>query len=336
MIFLGKHKKTFPQSKCLCYNCIMLKSVVRSMLSIFVVASLLIVFSSGYSKAATQTSDVDFEVNVVESLSVSITTPTAWATGDVDQFLRNKVSLSVTTSNSGGFTASMFSLSTTDLSNTSKTSVKIPTLAQSYQRGSFPANYWGYSLGISSFGGKTYGENDDGQASSYYYPMVSTSATPITLITANSGTYTGDRDIYFGAKANSSKAAGTYAGTVIFSVVTGIVDSHNPITPENPATPSDTTPGQASYDQTDNRTVYYTTTTDGDTTTGTTDITAGDTRSGYESPAGVVERANINGSSMAAGLAATAASAAAGGIFFIILAKRREDDEEEEEDSYNL
>ena len=336
MIFRGKHKKAFPQPKSLCYNCIMLKRVVRSALSIFVVTSLLTVFSSNYYKVSAQISDVDFQVNVVESLSVSITTPTTWATGDADEFLRNKVSLSVTTSNSGGFTASMFSLSTTDLSNTSKTSVKIPTLSQSYQRSNFPANYWGYSLGISSFNGNTYGENDAGQASSYYYPMVSTSATPITLITANSGTYTGNRDIYFGAKANSSKAAGTYAGTVIFSVVTGTVGPNNPITPDNPATPSDTTPGQASYDQVNNRTVYYTTTTDGDTATGTTDVTAGDTRSGYESPAGVIERANINSSSMAAGLAATAASAAAGGIFFIILAKRREDDEEEEEDSYNL
>ena len=288
----------------------------------------------------------DFEVKVAGTLSVSVTTPDEWAAGDAGTFLRNTVKLSVATNDGNGFTASMYSSNTTDLSNTSKRTVKLPTLASSTVKSSFPDNYWGYSLKNGSYNSNTYGETDAGSASSRYYPLVSSSASPITVLT---GTSSAEQNIYFGAKANAAQAAGTYTGTVLISVVTGTVNddssspSYNPTPPVNPATNNDTTANQATWipdqaassDHTRGRTVYYTTSNSvaDSTTTTTTQVTTGDVRSSYANPAGVTTRttSNINDSSLALGLATTASVAAASGIFFFILAKRREEDEEDEE-----
>ena len=280
-----------------------------------------------------------FQVNVADSLAVSVSTPTSWATGDIDTFLRNKVSIEVVSNDSTGFTASMYSESTTDLTNVAKSTFTIPTLASQSTRSAFPSDRWGYSLGASSLGGRSYGETDAGNNSSNYYPLVATSASPITILQAASGTYSGTQDIYFGAKASINKASGTYTGTVLISVVTGTVTTpsdnpnDNPITPTNPATNNDTTEGHATYDSTNNRTVYYATSTVSSDTVTTAEISSGNTTSSYANPAGVTTRtsSNINEGSVALGLATAASVAAASGIFFFILAKRREEDEDEEE-----
>ena len=291
------------------------------------------------------TSNTTFQVNVKETLSVSVTSPISGATGNIDEFLRNKYTLNVTTNNANGFTASMYSVSTTNLTNKIVNTQTIPTLGSSSTRGSFPANYWGYSLGVSSFDGKTYNETDAGNTSSNYYPLVSTSVSPITILTsASSGS--SSRDIYFGAKANASKASGTYSGIVVISVVTGVIDNNNPITPDNPVGPNADeeepkyypSPSGGSSNGTTTYTYRSTNVSDGTTTT-TTQISDGDNRdsyNGYTPPQGVIENTttDINGdSSLAAGLATTASVAAASGMFFFILAKRREDDDDEEEEA---
>lgn len=282
-----------------------------------------------------------FEVNVKESLSVSITAPSEWANGDAGDFLRNDFNVSVTSNNANGFKASMFSQTTTNLTNMVTSTETIPTLGTgtsytctSAACSAFPANYWGYSLNDSSNTGT-------------YYPMVSTSASPITLINASAGTTTGSQDVYFGAKADMTKAAGTYTGTVIISVVTGTIDNNtNPVTPTNPATPNNTS-NTATYNASPvggstNGTTTYTyrrSNSAAHTTTTTTQVSDGNNVSaynGYTPPQGVRESVTTNESindneSMAAGLATAATIAAATGLFFFVLAKRREDDEEDEE-----
>lgn len=285
-----------------------------------------------------------FQVNVKESLSVSVTTPSAQATGNENEFLRNTVSLDVSTNNANGFTASMYSLTSTNLTNTAKNTENIPTLASSSTRSSFPANYWGYSLRDGSYNSKTYGETDAGNTSSYYHPLVSTSANPITVLT---GTSTGNQNIYFGAKANRNKAAGTYAGTVIISVVTDVIDNNNPITPSNPATPNTTenvavytaaptggSNGSTTYTYSSSNAVAATNT----TTTQVSDGNNVSAYSGYTPPQGVVDEtiANIpDGSKLATGLAVTSAVAAVSGLLFFIVAKRRDEDDDEEENEIN-
>ena len=309
---------------------------------IIVLAAILCNSSAIYAE---ETADTTFEVNVKEALTVSITAPSEGATGDVGDFLRNTVSLSVTSNNANGFRASMYSQDSTNLTNTSKSTETLPTLdsGTSYTCTSeactaFPANHWGYSLNDSSNTGT-------------YYPMVSTSANPITLISASAGTTTGSQDVYFGAKADVTQAAGTYAGTVVISVVTGIIDSStNPVTPTHPATPN-STPQVATYNSSPiggstNGTTTYTYTRSHTpsgapaTTTTTTEVSDGDNvnaYNGYVPPQGVRETINtdeyIAGSSspLAAGLAATATAAAATGIIFFILAKRRDKDDEEQD-----
>ncbi len=318
-----------------------------------IVTTLLFTFLSPSTFAVEQTTN--FEVNVIDTLSVSITTPDSWASGGINEFLRNKVSVSVNSNNSGGFTASMYSANnTTNLTNVASSSSIIPTLASSSARSSFPANYWGYSLGEYTLDGVTqssytlngnsYGETTAGNNSSYYYPLVSTSNSPIVIMDGTTISKTsGTQNVYFGAKANATKASGTYLGTVIISVVTGVIDNNdNPVTPVNPVIPSNdevavyndqpvggSSSGATSY-------TYRNTSGSGSsaTTTTTTEISEGDNRSaynGYTPPQGVVLNVN-NGASVATGLGVAASIATASAMFFFIVAKRKEDDEEEEEE----
>lgn len=297
---------------------------------------------------AEETANTTFQVNVKESLSVSITTPSEWASGNANSFLRNKVTLSVSSNNANGFTASMYARDLA-LQNSIQTSITLPNLTSSSTRDSFPANHWGFSLGSSSYGGNTYGETDAGNADSYYYPLASSSA-PTTILT---GTNSGSQNIYFGAKANTQLASGTYSGLVVISVVTDVIDpSTNPVTPTNPATPVSQqevavyTPAPTGSTSSGSTTYTYTrtnTSTTPNTTTTTTQVSEGNNVSaynGYTPPQGVTNRNNIvektisdvaDNSPVAAGLAATASAAAATGLLFFILAKKRDDDEEEEE-----
>ena len=292
-----------------------------------------------------------FEVDVSESLSVSVEAPTDPAEGEVDEFLRNTVTLDVTSNNPTGFTATMYA-DGTSLVNESESTVTIPSLANSSVKSSFPANYWGYSLdtvgdttGSYTYNSKIYNETNNGNSDSYYHPLPA-SSSPDTVLTGTGAT-TATRNLYFGAKADASQESGTYTGTIVISVVTGEVKNNNdssstPSTPVNPAQNSDTTAGNATYSSTYNRTVYYTTTSNTgtggavDTTTTEAEVSTGDTTRTYANAAGVMESttsSNIaEGNTLATGLAITSAVAATSGVIFFILAKRKKDDEEEEDE----
>lgn len=319
------------------YNRIMLKNISKVMIGSAGVLAVAAAVVSGYGdQSSVHAETTTFQVNVKESLTVAVSTPSTWASGNVDTFLRNTVNVNVSTNNANGFTASMYSRNTTDLTNTAKSTETLPTLSSSYtctnaNCPAFPANYWGYSL-------------NDGSNTGTYNPMTSSTSSPITLISAAAGTSTGSQDVYFGAKANVNKAAGTYAGTVIISVVTGVIDSStNPVTPTNPATPN-STDNTATYASSptggaNGSTTYtYRNTSSGVTTT-TTQVSDGDNTSaynGYTPPQGVTDNTiaevTDGSSSLATGLATTAAVAATSGLLFFIIAKRRDEDDDEEED----
>ena len=296
------------------------------------------VLCSSFSYASATEGGTTFQVNVKEVLSVSVATPTSWMAGNIDTFLLNKVSLNVTSNNSAGFVATMTTkTSNTSLTNTSKSTFTLPTLdATSYPSGvarnSFPANYWGYS----------FDDTDAGSGTSTYKALVGAGSTPITVLSSNTAT-TGNRDFYFGAKADATKAAGTYVGTVVINVVSGVKDENtNPTTPTNPVTPSNDeiavynpSPIGGSSNGT---TSYSYTNTSGGVSTTTTEVSDGNNVNSYDNytpPQGVTYKttSDVNGGiSLATGLAVTASVAAASGMFFFILAKRKEDDEEEEEE----
>ena len=283
--------------------------------------AILLFCNTNYVFAADKT---DFNVDVGEVLSVSITTPTTWAVGDVDTFLRNKVNINVVTNNSAGFTASMtMKTDETDLVNTAKNTITLPTLTANTTRSNFPANYWGYSLD----------DTEAGNNASTYRALVGSSGTPITILSSTTAS-TGNRDFYFGAKANATLGSGTYTGTVVISVVTGVISNTNPVTPVNPVTPNPT-PNTPTYDPTTNVTSYTYNTNAGSgtsqTTTTTTNVNSGDARdvySGYVPPQGVTRNtfANIaNYSGLEIGLGLTAAIAASSGMFFLFAASRDDD-----------
>lgn len=335
-------KKGLCNTKRLCYNWCMPKTKMKVMP---VLAGLLLAVSallssispnSAFAEECTASPcDTSFQVNVKESLSVSITVPQEWASGDIDTFLRNTVSLNVKTNSASGFTAYMYSKDTTNLTNAvSSTSspITLPTLSNTSTRGQFDTNHWGYSLRATDYNGVTYGETEAGASSSNYYPMTTSN---IQILDNTAGN---DRDVYFGAKANMGQASGTYLGTVVFNVVTSTPPTPPTPTP-TPVNPDDDNPGDSvpTYDNNNDRTVYTTISSTGSgstgTTTTTTEITNGDNTSMY--PLGETRRTESNiseGSQVATGLAVAASTAAASGMIFFILAKRREDDEEDEEE----
>lgn len=336
------HKKTY------------LSAIMLLTLAAWIAASGLASVIANNTSAA-ESANTSFQVNVQDTIAVAVTTPVSGATGNVDEFLRNTVDVSINTNVSNGFTASMYSRDNTNLTHTMLgSSYYIPTMSNSSQRSSFPVNTWGYSLKSASLDGKTYGETDAGNNNSTYYPLTDSTTSPIKVMTAASGTKSGTQSIYFGAKANAEKPAGTYLNTVVLSVVTGAVDSTtNPITPTNPATPStdsnpnDTVPvytgntsttgtGISGTAGTTVRTVRVTNSSaTPPSTTTTTEVSAGDNTSSYAPAQGVsvTSQSNIveQGSSLPLGLAATAVSTATAGVIFFVLAKRDEDDDEEED-----
>lgn len=298
-----------------------------------ILSGVLAVFSVAVSLPsvlATET-NTTFQVNVVDSLSVEITTPTSGATGNMNEFLRNKVSLNVTTNNANGFTASMTTkTASTSLVNTVQNTYTLPTLGSNdVLRSSFPANYWGYS----------FDDTEAGDQSSHYSALVGAGSTPITVLSSNTAAST-SKDFYFGAKGNASLVSGTYTGVVVISVVTDVIDNTNPVTPTDPVKPTDDTPNDqiATYQGAPrDRTIYTTTSTDATagTETTTTEITSGDNTASYTPPQGVTENVVSrisSGSDLATGLGITASVAAASGAFFFIIAGRDEGDEEEEEE----
>lgn len=306
-----------------------------------------------------------FQVNVVESLTVAVTSDSSESSDVANTFLRSPVTLDVTSNNASGFTASMYATNSnasqtigshtvldTDLTN--GTTDYISTLATDTQKSDFAANNWGYSLqnNTNNASEATTGDNSVGKSTSTYSPLVSTPATPTTVMERDSAA-SGSQTIWFGAKADITKAAGTYTNTVVLSVVSGDVTqpsdnpNNNPITPTNPATPSIDTPNNntATYTGTgtttgvgstgsNGTTVYTTTNTSSNTETTTTEVIAGDVTSSYSNPAGVTEYTSSNiasGSPLATGLAVTAGVAATSSAIFFVLAKRKKDDDEEEE-----
>ena len=298
---------------------------------------------------ASAANSTTLSVTAEEMLTVKVGVPTEWATGESTSdgtFLRNIVTLDVTTNNTNGFTASLATAdNTTNLVNSTNSNYYIPTLGGTTPKSSFPNNAWGYSVN----------DTNAGSDSSTYRPIAAKDGTPAYV--ANSA-YTGStvsKNIYFAAKANTAKASGTYSNNVVINVVSGVNTdgsgtTENPTIPQpsqNPTTPTtdpDTTDEFATYNPTTGTTAYtrtgsssYTvgTTTVDTTTTGTTVTSGNKTSSTYANPAGVKTTstpAAINeGTPLATGLAVTAGVAAVTGIVFFIIAKRRREDEEEEE-----
>ena len=299
-----------------------------------------IVFTTS-SVASATTQNTIFQVNLQESLTVSLTVPDEGDSGSltydstsdkwVSGLLRNVVNLNVTSNNPAGFTASMTSDSTTSAALANKkatlSSDTIPTLSADWTRNNTAnTKFWGWSINDSSETGT-------------YHQIALKNATPNTVIPATNAAGTVNQNIYFGAKADSTIASGTYEGTVIISVVTGVITTpednpnNNPVIPDNPVDPSNLTPNTPTYNSGTNVTAYTSTSSNtNNTSTNTTKLNPGNTVSySYADPAGVTTTVVNEGTPLATGLAVTSAIAATTGIFFLIAAKRRKDDDDEEE-----
>ncbi|MBR2543334.1 hypothetical protein IKF03_01940 [Candidatus Saccharibacteria bacterium] len=291
-------------------------------IKLFSALSLLFV---GFNNAFAVDGNTNFNVNVAESLFVSVSTPTDWASGYADAFLRNKVSVNVVSNNTNGFTASMTTKTdNTALVNNTNNTYTLPTLASTTSRANFPANFWGYS----------FDDTESGSDTSNYGALVGVNGTPITILSSSTAS-TGSKDFYFGAKANVTQASGTYTGTVVISVVSGVIDpGTNPITPVNPVTPNPT-PNTPTYNSSSNVTSYTYNPTVPNTDTTVTIIDTGDTRgvyNGYTPPQGVTRTTSAKTqafSTLATGLAVAATIATTSGMFLLFAARREEDDENE-------
>ena len=273
-------------------------------------------------------------VNVAEVLTVSLSKPSTWASGNVGELLRNKITLSVISNNPSGYTASMYTNNTNLVNKSASSSAIIPTLASATTHGTFTTNSWGYSIE----------DTVDGSDSANYYAMT-TSSNPIKVL--EDGDNVDDEiDVYFGAKADATKDSGTYAQTVIFSVVSGVIDAEdNPAVPENPVTPG--TSDEVAYTEGGDEPYYgnsstgatrYTTrstsgtgtsSVSGAVSTTTTEVTSGNTTASYSTPQGVTTTSKSSGDNLLpAILVGTAAVAAISGGVFLAASRRKDEDEE--------
>lgn len=265
--------------------------------------------------------DANFQVKIPEVLTVSITRPNSWATGDIGVLLRNVITLEIVSNNQTGFAASMTTGTSSALSNLSSSSTStIPLLTTDWTRSSAAATdkFWGYST------------DDANETGTYKTIAAENASTPTTLIAAGTKG-TASQNIYFGAKASSDIDSGTYQGTVIISVVSGVAADDPVVTPDNPVTPDDTTPNNPSYDNTTDRTAYADTTYSGTIHTSTLEVSEGDTTKSYQDPQGVTTATINEGTPLATGLAVTAVVAAVAGFAFFIVARRREEEEDDDE-----
>ena len=292
------------------------------------VITLVGMFMVSAKEASATDPSVTFNVNIAEILTVSVDKPTTWASGTMNELLRNKISVSAKTNNYYGVTLSMYAdaltLNNTKTYDSTKPATYIETLNDNYSKNNFPTDAWGYSID----------DTDAGNNNATYSPIV-TQANAVTLISRtpdDMGTVY-SKNVFFGAKATNAKNAGTYAQTVNFVAVTGVIDTEtNPPVPDNPST--DNPQNEiASYNSTRNTTTYTgrTTNTTTNTTTTTTQVTNGNTVSTYANPAGVTTSSN-GATALATGLAVAAGVTATSGTLFFILAKRRDDDDDEEEE----
>lgn len=304
--------------------------------------------SGGCTKDGSVEGETTFSVNVQETLSMTVT-PEAQegATGNTDTFLRNKITVAVASNNGQGFTAGMTtktadtSLAHINAEGTPDSKGTIPTLTSttSNRGGSsdttyagFPANNWGYSL-------------DDGEGTGTYSKLVGVNDAPITVLSSKNAETSASSDVYFGAKADKSKAAGTYKGTVVFTVTSGTQGS--PLLPQGPAGDPGSSDGPQiadnpqtseapSYVYTTNNRTYQSYNYSSAASAGrnaTEDSQKKTTAGEYAAPLGAIERSASNiqtGSPIARILMIVAFSAAGVGIVFFVLAKRRKDDEDEE------
>ncbi len=292
--------------------------------------------ASGSDKQCTDTST--FSVNVSELLTVDITKPASWASGDVNTLLTNKVTVSVSSNNPAGYTASMTTGTNdnTNLTNKADSTKYIPTVASNNTSSTADGmlDHWGYNI-----------VNNNATAPTTFNSMVAkNAATPITVLTANSPVTT-TKDVYFGAKASASKASGTYSSNIIISVVSGVYN--DPTTPVNPSVPTDdsnNSGGTVAYNENGaagtatGNTVYTNNYTSGSGSSATSstysEISSGNNTSaysGYTAPQGETNTvAAINeGTPLATGLAVTAAVAAVAGIAFFAVSRHQDSDDDD-------
>ena len=280
-------------------------------------ALVLVPLSHGRAFAESST----LEADVQDYLSISVTAPTTWASGDINTFLRNKVSLSITSNNAAGFTASM----TTDtpnsaLVNSAKSTATLPTLTTTTTRANFPVNHWGYS----------FDDTDTGSDTSTYGALSGIGGTPVTVLTyTQPGTST--KDFYLGAKVDATQASGTYLGTIVVNVVSGVAVTDNPTTSgtDNPTSSTPASSDQTVAANTTNGNVN-TTSHHNNTSVAPTNTTQSSTNSAknsYAAPAGVSDVTNAeisDDSQTTTAIAATATAAAvAGAVAFVFAHKAK-------------
>ena len=324
----------------MCYNEFMVRSIHK--INIAIVALLIGAGVFAYIEpSASADSNVPFNVDIKEALTVSISTPTSWASGNFNELLRNKVTVTALTNNNSGVTVSMYAddtkLQNTIPHNPSDATMYINTLSADTTANSFPVNKWGYSLNDTVAG-----------SSSATYSKMKTSSDPIEVFSSTLGTQ-GSKDVFFGAKANSDVKSGTYAQTVYFAAVTGTLDpSVNPPAPTNPTEPTqpDATPiyypskGVSTGGQTNYTYRSYngsgSSSVSGATEETSTQVSKGNNVDSYDSyvrAAGVTTTSpttttSNNVSTLGIALASAAGVAAASGAAFLVAAKRHKDDDE--------
>ena len=138
--------------------------------------------------------------------------------------------VTVSTNNLTGYSLYLNSTSgsSSSLTNTATTpNPTIPTLSQSYSSANFPVNSWGYTGGTDQ-SGETGGYN----CSTNYCPILDYEADPTDyspnhiIKQTDAPAATSTTNLTFAAKADTSKASGTYTTSITFTAITNALPDY--------------------------------------------------------------------------------------------------------------
>ncbi|MBR2997437.1 DUF285 domain-containing protein [Candidatus Saccharibacteria bacterium] len=138
--------------------------------------------------------------------------------------------VTVSTNNLTGYSLYLNSTSgsSSSLTNTATTpNPTIPTLSQSYSSANFPVNSWGYTGGTDQ-SGETGGYN----CSTNYCPILDYEADPTDyspnhiIKQTDTPAATSTTNLTFAAKADTSKASGTYTTSITFTAITNALPDY--------------------------------------------------------------------------------------------------------------
>ena len=185
----------------------MKRVVLKNTALVILVAPVLFASACVFAET-TENASMTFTVNVPVFLTATVNNVTMNAS--TNNFVSEIMDFTASTNNQTGYTSTMTTNKNstesyaTDLKHASA-NVVVPSLTSAVSRSNFPINHWGFSLDNITYSG-----------------LPAKNQTPIS-VSSSLAPASDEKDIYFGAKVDGTKASGIYTNEVLITTVANYV-----------------------------------------------------------------------------------------------------------------